>query len=728
MLAPRQPRAGRSSLLVTTALTSTLAVLVAVGAGPVRAQQAHLPVVSVAPVTLGVGDFNPCVFDGECISVVTTGDNNTIDLTNDKLLDADPGGISGDAFNRGIVTTTSGANAGITITNLATGDIFADNGIGNTGFPASDVDNGMDVRTTGFGSGVTITNSGDVTAGYDGIYVLTTGGGSLLNPGGVTLKNYGVITTGDPGPISSGGEGIDIRTYTAIAPSPIDAEDPVPDALKVGSAFSPVTVINHGNIFSDDDGIEVCTAGLAGTNCRGGGGNSPVTVINTATIIANYVSIDSVTYGPASPIIYMNSGNLTANEEAIDAETSGDGSSITITNSGTVDAGIDGISAATGAYAEGHNSDIIIMNTGAITAGEVGIYASTGQNYTSDNSSIVITNSGSIVAGLIALENGHGIYAHTDGEGSSITIDNSGNITSNAGFNGIYAITEGDLVGVTVGIDIENTATISSPGESGVRVTNTGEIEATDVGIRIDNSGGTISGGLGSSPIEIVNEGSIAADSGLAIEVIGPNGAEIENAGLVTGFVNLSGGEDAFNNSAGATFLALGTSDFGTSDDAINNEGTVRTVEDGDAAETTNFANLEDFNNAGLLTLVDQGEGDIVTTDGRFTGLAGGKLAVDAVLEGPGSASDELHIGGDAGGKTAIVVNNLGTTGGSLNSVGIPVVTVTGSAGPGAFYLKGGPVDAGFFSFDLFQEAAGRAASSSFAASPAPAPTSCRSS
>jgi outer membrane autotransporter protein len=681
----RPTRADRSSLLVTTALVSTLLIGGLFAPTPTAAQTTTCsggPAPGPTPIMEASAAAIICVNNDDrtsngtspdAINLSTTGVGSFIDLYNGGVLTAADDGIDtsttdADSFitieNVGDITagtfgldaTTAGVNSGIVIDN--DGDIVA--ALNDPTVPPSAAD-GIYAFTSGGNSPIAIQNSGDITvygafvplpppdqaysAGvYDGVYAVSVGGNS-----GITVVNSGDITT-------SYGEAIDVRTYGATAPFPIPPDEPVPDDLKVGPTYSPVTIINHGNIYSDDDGIEVCTAGLRDTNCRGGGGNSPVLIKNYGNLNTAYVPLDAVTYGPDSPITFYNYGDVVAGEEGLDAESSGDGSFIEITNHANVEAEGDGISAATSAYDQGHESPITIFNTGDINSGEVGIYASTGQNYESDYSPVAIHTSGKIIGGY------HGIYAHTDGIQSPIYIENRGEIIG--GEN-----EDGDQVGTCVISDEEP----------------------------FDRAGICAAAEGDDSDITIVNYGSISAGSGLAIDTEG-GATTIINRGIVTGFVDLTEEDDVFENAG--TFEAREESDFGDGDDVFNNTGTVH------ALGQTSFVNLEEFNNSGLISMVDGRPRDVFSIEGpvAFNALSGSRLAVDADLGPPGSKADLLQIDGDVDGKTAVSVNNTNPAGGTLNKEGIPVVEVTGSVGSKDFFLKGGPVDAGFFAYDLFFE------------------------
>ena len=768
-------KSGRRALLLTTALTTTL-LIGALAPSPAAAQQA-VGITSAAPVV--TNNATNCVFSGDCILIATTGDASTVDLTNSGILEAATGGAlppPGDGIdvstvgnnaaitidNSGTITagfpttvtptnlsninsnvaaninadiagiraTTAGQNSTVTIVN--TGDVLANNGIGNaansTGLLFQDDDNTIDVRTTGVGGSVDVTNSGVLRSGYDAISIVTVGTSAPI-----TLTNSGNIFTGDLSqPLSDGGEAIDIRAYSGVASREFLAGEKVSDPHP-GPANSPVTIINSGNIYSDDDGIEVCTAGLENTNCRGGGGNSAVSLTNSGTIIANYVALDVVTYGPDSPITFLNTGNVTSNEESLDAETSGDRSSITITNHGIVNSGIDGVSAGTSAYAPGDGSSITVVNTGDINAGQVGIYASTGQNFTGNGSLIDITNSGLINSGstanILLEEAGHGIYSHTNGTGSTTKITNTAAITTDPDFSGIFSIAVGNESGIEIinsadigggvngiavvhegiittgdtGIKITNTAANIAGVESGIDITNEGDITTATTGIEVVNAGGTVTGGT--SDVKITNNGTVESADAIKVE---DASSTIENTGIIAGLLQLTGLGNLFNNQVEGRVETSGASVLGTGDAVFNNAGSVIAALDPGAAETTSFAGLATFNNSDRVSLSDGAEGDTFSLLGpvTFVGLPGSTLAVDTFL-GDGDTSDKLVIGGDVTGQTEIEVTNTSMLGGAPNAAGITIVSVEGTVAADAFVLPKGPVDGGFFSYDLFAETVG---------------------
>jgi hypothetical protein len=174
---------------------------------------------------------------------------------------------------------------------------------------------------------------------------------------------------------------------------------------------------------------------------------------------------------------------------------------------------------------------------------------------------------------------------------------------------------------------------------------------------------------------------------------------------------------NVFNNSSNHSWTFIGTSQFGNGlNDAFNNTGTVFTTDPNapSTKDVTVLAGLESFNNGsstktGTIDLQDGFTGDVTTlspTNGgtlNFKGIPGRSfLAVDSFLGTPtNSSSDELVIQGNVSGSTGIKVNNVNPGFGSYNP-GINVVSASGSLSPGNFYLAGGPIDTGMFTYDLY--------------------------
>lgn len=212
------------------------------------------------------------------------------------------------------------------------------------------------------------------------------------------------------------------------------------------------------------------------------------------------------------------------------------------------------------------------------------------------------------------------------------------------------------------------------------------EVTGDEVAIDVDAGGGST----------IDNAGAISADDGLAINADG-GATVINNSGTITGRVDLTLGDDIFNNSG--SFDASGTSDFGAGTDVFNNTGTGRVRARGSVV----LAGLETFNNAGLIDMVDDAADDSLTLPGDFNGQAGSELAIDADLSATGTPADRLIIGGAVTGTTTITVNNIGGPAGVLNPDGVVIVDA-GSAPAGAFVLDEA-VSTGFIDYTLENDA-----------------------
>ena len=119
---------------------------------------------------------------------------------------------------------------------------------------------------------------------------------------------------------------------------------------------------------------------------------------------------------------------------------------------------------------------------------------------------------------------------------------------------------------------------------------------------------------LGMTATTIVNTGSIGALSDRAIDTVGASTTIVNRSGgVITGFVDLTDNPDLFLNQKGGVFETKLVSEFGGGNDLFQNQagGTVQAATNGNAAETSSFVNLERFDNAGLISLVDGGAGDV---------------------------------------------------------------------------------------------------------------------
>ena len=572
----------------------------------------------------------------------------------------------------------------------------------------------------GDNSPTAITNTGALTVTSTnedaaGIYASSDGIGSPIQ-----IVNSGNLN------VWAGDDGTGISAYADDDASPISimnsgainvtaVEDIDGIYARTNGMNSSVEITNHGAMSidagEDADGIDV----------EVNGANSPVRVVNTGALTvtsrtanANGIEIgSSYGYVPSSNISVNNSGALVVraavDADGIDTEAYGGNSTTTVVNSGAIT-----VTAVTGSVrgiestAYGINSPVSITNSGDIhatatkgTSGPAdGIFAAT----LGPNSAITVVNSAAIMAkspiqavGIRALS--YGAILGPAGSNSPISITNSGDIratvtsTTKVAFLQPYNYAMGLLA-------------VSTSQKSPIAINNSGSVYAEGGPRNV----GVYAYSVYANKTTITNTGEIGAQSHLAIDVKGGGAADIFNAGLITGFVDLTAQNDRFVNQAGGVFETKKTSLFGAGNDLFVNQsgGTVLAATDGGARETSGFQGLETFKNRGLISMIDGGVGDrftIANTPGgkNLNYEGGGLLGVDAFLGGPGSKADVFTVQGNVSGVTKVVVNNTNTGPGTFNSQGIPVVFVDGKTpNAGNFVLRDGPIDTGFFDYDLF--------------------------
>ena len=257
---------------------------------------------------------------------------------------------------------------------------------------------------------------------------------------------------------------------------------------------------------------------------------------------------------------------------------------------------------------------------------------------------ITITNSGS---GLIAAYGPpyHAIWAHATGSASSVSITNSGKIQGN--------------VQLSSGVDtFVNSGTWVMQGNSS----------------------------FGSGTGDLLNNTS----TGL-IKMLDSYPPSSSNGGAVYGSTRHWG--DAYI--AGAHYSGVGTY-------YQNGPVLLGGHHHNDLFHTVFLNGLDNFTNAGTISLKDGYANQQVVVSGNFIG-AGGHLYVDAFLGKPGSRADLLTVGGTVSGTTHVVVNDTNPGIGAYNPVGIPVVIVgTGDSPVNAFDLAQGPIIKGLFAYDLY--------------------------
>ena len=293
-----------------------------------------------------------------------------------------------------------------------------------------------------------------------------------------------------------------------------------------------------------------------------------------------------------------------------------------------------------------------------------------------------------------------GLRAQVTGAGrATIVVGNVG--VYGYGSDAVAGFAGGDGEGGDVYVTV--TGIVSSAYGTGVRAEAAGYASITVDHGQVSGAYAGIVSTAGIATLIDNDHGFIYGDGGLAIQVNG-GFAQIDNAGVIYGRVDLTDNADSFTNSG--VFEAYGTSAFGAGADVFSNIGTTGFSRSNGAASTTTFTGLESFDNTGRVSGLDGQAGDVLAMAGTvFHGGTGSQLALDVQFGGPGSIADRIVIG-QATGVTTIVPNSvLSATPGVLNFAGILVVDSAFANQTGAEFTMT-PVDRGFVDYSLRFDAA----------------------
>jgi len=264
---------------------------------------------------------------------------------------------------------------------------------------------------------LTIAPSGPVTGNFDGINVRNFGTGSLsIDSSDVTGENttgifaYNSVNgTGlsitSTGPVAGGIEGIQVGQFGSgsLSINVADVTGNTDDGLDAGN-FGPnsMSIQTSGNVTGADDGIDAYNSALGTT----------LSITSTGPIVGGHQGIDAVNLGSGG--LTISAVDITGNgDDAIDTLNINGGAQ-TIETTGMLIAVDDGIDATNATTA----TDLSITMSGSITAGQSGIEA---YQYGTGTSSVMIR--GSVVG-----QTEQGVYS-VSATGATITVTQSGNVT-----------------------------------------------------------------------------------------------------------------------------------------------------------------------------------------------------------------------------------------------------------------------------------------------------------
>lgn len=517
--------------------------------------------------------------------------------------------------------------------------------------------------TKGLGMLAFATGSGDATATSNGSVSATgVGVASIALVGGDAVTNIG-------GNVSVGG-GTGVSPISFLSLGAVDLTVGAMAASGVGSATVNIhggNITNTAGNMPDVGGFAIVLAGTEDATVDVGDG-----IKQASTINANEIGLFAQNFG---------SGDARIDIEQVDPE--GDGN---VVNSG----GIGLMASATG----GGNADVEARNS-TVNAAGVGIMGTaTAGNVWIDANDVTSTGDSAI-----------------QGFGSQVDIDVHG---AAKGAGGLLTATVAGISGGSFSVEVASDASLD---------TNSGQ------------TGSAISA-LSGNGISVVNNGTINGNMNL-LSVAGNNYVEnnSNNSWNWTGFTNLvalggdniienngtatagpaslttfiSTGNSIVSNNAGANFNAYGLNGFLflTGGDAVfNNSGNFN------ATGLSVFAGLDTFNadgGDGVGGTIDMRDGD--TLDGilmigtNYNTEVGADLYIDADLRGIFSfGGDYMSVGSVTGaGSTFVRVADLNLGVGEYNPYGFAIVGVEdGDADVADFRMAGGPVQKGFFSYDVY--------------------------
>ncbi|WP_235818188.1 autotransporter outer membrane beta-barrel domain-containing protein [Brucella thiophenivorans] len=667
-------------------------------------QRATTTMAGIAGVVVGANSTLSITTEGTVTSAsgvgvfaASNGDDNIVTI---KAMDS----ITGET---GIVAALSGDNTALDIT--TDGAVSATNG------------SGIFAATIGKDGSVDITTNGTVDAAGSGVVALNTGGSTNIQIGDkVNARGlFGSFALG-------GGTGFaNIEIDGGIIGADVGAA-----AVTIGSGDATVTA---------NEQVSAGALGLGALNI--GSGN--VRITNTARILSDGIGIAAAKFGTSGDVtVSVNDdiGGLSG------SATGGDGVlAISATSgAGAVDVTVaDGVSITSDTIAvnalklTGEGDVMVSLGKGdRLQAGAVGVNASSllgdGNVRIKLDEDVGIEATAGIVATKVA---GSGEVDVLIGDRSTISAG-VGVVAANLADAGNVSVITGQESEIQayneaiVALSRDGNTNVETGGESLTVSLNASAIVAAGASSVTVTTDGTIAGAgendsavvdiLSGNGAVFTNNGFVSAldedESKLALNAQGGS-VTVNNDGQIVGRVGLSANDDTLINNG--NWFVSGISDFGAGFDRLSNLGGIRTSFTGNGGEYAEFANLDYFNNNGILTMQGETAGlafnaarDLTVAGGDYTGTGNSTLAIDAYLGQYGSTSDVLRVEGNTAGHTLLNIRDMNTGPGAYNPEGISIVEVSGLASSitdftidpaSANAIRGGNhvIDKGLFFYDV---------------------------
>lgn len=566
--------------------------------------------------------------DGGNITITTT--SVAASDTSFSTLFAQTGGTGTITINAGAVT--GGANAaglGAVGIDLITGTGAIDAGYGNvttvgTALRSNSTGTlnlrgtGATLRTSGAGSTAALINASGVTGSLGN--VTTTGVGAqgavITSTAPVNLSIGNVATTGNGVTINAGINAVTLATGT-VTSSEAGATGTVINSTGPITFTGGRQTSNGANALAINGGAGAINVSVGGATTTGSAtavnitGAGPLAFTNSAAISttgANSTGLNIAGITTAA----VNCGNVSTTGAASPA--------VVVAANGTTNLTC-GTVTTTGAASDG----ILVSNTAGTTTVNGGTTSSTGAG----SRGIMVTSSAPAATGLVTVNtgavtaNGNAVVATSTG-GANVVVNANGNVTSTTG-TGITATTAGTtLVSIGAGTTTSGVQGVNLQGVAGNTLVVNGTLRNTS----------------GTTPYTVLAGGPFTLTLGASGSIVGP--------------LAFTTGSDTFNNQG--NFALPAALNFLSGTDVLNNSGTLTSFNG-----TTTITNLETFNNVGgLIDMRDGVANDVVNLgNANYVGSANARLGLDIDGGVNGLTADQLIIGGNASGSTALELNFL---------------------------------------------------------------------
>lgn len=529
-------------------------------------------------------------------------------------------------FNLGTdvnITSTGavqGGSYGITASSLGTGSLVI-----NATSVAGTSRNGIRAISSNAASqDLRITTTGAVIGGWDGIHARHSGTGMLaLDVADVTsTTGFGVYGSSYGAGFAITASGSATGATDGVRASHLGTGALTIDVASATGMTGNGLVVQNYNAASTGDVVVSSSGHVSGADF-----GILATSLGSGSMTINAASVDGKSqYGIAAQTVFATSTGLS------------------VSASGLVSAEKFGINVR-----HGGTGAISVNATDVTSAQESGVYAY-GAAYVTSGASVTTTGT---VTGYV-----NGIEARLFGAGD-LTV-NAVNASADlyAGVRTLQSYSTAGRTRVTASGDVSGGQWgifSRNDGTGGAEISVSGAVTSNDTGIRVYAHG--------SNQISIAGGGSVTG-AGHAIFTSGTTDRNsddtVMNAGRVSGLVDLGGGTNAFNNSAGGVFDTLGTVIVGAGN-ALTNAGTVSP------------------GGAGTIQMT--------ALTGNFAQTADGVFAVD--VDAGAVGADRLDVTGTAtlAGSVALDFSNLGPTQGIVT-----ILSATGGVTNNGITAAGSPV------------------------------------